>query len=83
MKKFLLKTVSKWFLPGLKEKALEYVQCEDLQATLVKRINAKMDIPQLSEEVEAKLLDAAYDAVQEIAKENIDKIDIEKILEIV
>jgi hypothetical protein len=81
MKKWILKVAGNWFLPSIKKEALKYAESEELQKKYVKIINEKMDIPGITEETEKKLLDAAYDALQELAKENIDKIDIDKIVE--
>ena len=81
MKKLLIRIAAKWALPVLKEEVMKFVNSEELQIKYVKLLNTKLDIPNLSEEVERKLLDASYDAAQELIKENINKVDLEKIME--
>jgi hypothetical protein len=81
MKKFILKLVVKWFLPSIKDELLKYIESIELQKKYVKILNEKIDIPGITEETEEKLIDAAYDAARELAKENINKIDINLLLD--
>jgi hypothetical protein len=81
MKKFILKLVAKWFLPSIKDELLKYIESIELQKKYVKILNEKIDIPGITEETEEKLIDAVYDAAQELAKENINKIDINLLLD--
>jgi len=80
MKKFFLRIAAKWAWPALKENILQYVKNENLQIKFVKLLNKKLDIPNLSEEVERKLLDAAYDAAQELITEQIEKVNLVEIV---
>ena len=79
MKKFLVRILGGMVWPMIKTRALEFVDSEELQQKYVKMLNDKMDIPDVPEEMEKKLLDAAYDVAQILARENIEKIDIDKI----
>jgi len=80
MKKFLVKIVGGLVLPQLKKLALKYVEDEELQKKYTKMLNDKIDIPDVPEENEQKWLDASYDVAQVLIKENIEKIDIDKIV---
>ncbi|MFW6272630.1 MAG: hypothetical protein ACOC2U_02480 [bacterium] len=81
MKKLLFKIVNKWFLPQIQEKAVVYIESEEIQKKFVKLASERIKLEGLSEEAEIKLLNAAYDAAQELAKENIKHIDLDKIME--
>lgn len=75
--KWLKKIVIKMAWPKVKKTVLEYVQSEEYQKKYTEAINKKLDIPNVSEESEAKLLNQVYDAGQEVIVEFIEGIDIE------
>tara|TARA_R110002073_G_scaffold123098_1_gene266472 strand:+ start:452 stop:661 length:210 start_codon:yes stop_codon:yes gene_type:complete len=52
-----------------KEAIIDSIFDEDLQAKLVAKLNANVDIPFLSEKTEAKIMNALYDSVEDIMKE--------------
>ena len=52
-----------------KEAIIDSIFDEDLQAKLVEKLNANVDIPFLSEKTEAKIMNALYDSVEDIMKE--------------
>ena len=77
--KWLKKIVIKMAWPKVKKMALEYVQSDEYQKKYTEAINKKLDIPNVSEESEAKLLNQVYDAGQEVIVEFIEGIDIESL----
>lgn len=74
------KMAVKLFWPKLKDFLLDHVKSEESQKKYVDIINKKIDIPNLSEEAEKKLLDQIYDAGQEAIVEIVENFDVEKII---
>ena len=52
-----------------KDAIIDKIFDEDLQAKLVEKLNANVDIPFLSEKTEAKIFNALYDSVEDVKKE--------------
>jgi hypothetical protein len=67
--------------PLIKKNLLKNIQSDEYQLKFTKKINDKIDIPNVSEESEAKLLNQIYDAGQEVIVEFIDNIDIKTIID--
>jgi hypothetical protein len=78
--KWLKKLTLKMVWPLLKKKAIDYVESNEWQEKLTKRLNDKLDIPRISEETEKKIINQMYDAGQELAVEFIESIDIDKVV---
>ena len=74
-KKMLVKIV--W--PRIKQFLINHIKSEETQKKYVEIINNKLDIPNLSDEAEAKLLNQVYDAGQEALVEIVENFDIDKI----
>jgi len=73
---WIQKIGAKMLWPRIKKEVLKYVESEEYQKKYVEIINKKLDLPNLSEVAEAKLLNKIYDAGQEAVSEMIDKIEI-------
>jgi len=73
---WIQKIGAKILWPRIKKEILKYVKCEEYQKRYIEIINKKIDIPNLSEEAETKLLNQIYDAVQEAVSEMIEKVEI-------
>jgi len=73
---WIQKIGAKMLWPRIKKEVLKYVESEEYQKKYVEIINKKLDLPNLSEVAEAKLLNQIYDAGQEAVSEMIDKIEI-------
>lgn len=81
MPKWIKKLVLKIAWPRIQEFLISYVKNDEYQKKLVDKINAKVDIPGIPEESEAKLMNQIYDAGQEATAEFIESIDIETVLD--
>ena len=58
---------------ALKKMAVEMVLNDTHKDKIVKHLNKKINLPKISEETEAELLDALYEALQEAITETIDE----------
>ncbi len=58
---------------ALKKMAVEMVLNDTNKDKIVKHLNKKINLPMISEETEAELLDALYEALQEAITETIDE----------
>lgn len=63
--KFLLKI----FKPLIKRRVAKMLQDEDIQAKIVNKINAKINIPKLTEAQEAERLNTLYNLLAETAED--------------
>ena len=79
--KFLKKLAIKMLYPRLKKIVLGYVESDEWQEQLTKKLNDKLDIPRISEATEKKIINQMYDACQELAVEAIESIDIDKLVD--
>ena len=52
--------------------AIEMILNDDTKEKVIIQLNKKMNLPMISEETEAELLDALYEALQEALKDAID-----------
>lgn len=75
-KKILLKLA--W--PKIKNSILGYIKSEEYQKKYIDLINNKINIPNLDESAEAKLLNQIYDATQVALTEIIENVDLDKII---
>ena len=57
---------------ALKKMAIEMILNDDTKEKVIVQLNKKMNLPMISEETEAELLDALYEALQEALKDAID-----------
>ena len=57
----------------LKKMAVEMVLNDTNKEKIVKHLNKKINLPMISEETEAELLDALYESIQEAIAEAIDE----------
>jgi hypothetical protein len=73
------RVLSKMVWPKIKQEILKYIKSEETQKKYVDLINKKLDIPNLSEEAETKLLNQVYDAGQEALVEVVEGINLDKI----
>lgn len=73
------KIAVKMLWPRIKQFLIEHIKSEETQKKYVDLINNKLDIPNLSEEAEKKLLDQVYDAGQEALVEIIENFDVDKV----
>jgi len=64
--------------PKIKKFLIDYIKSEENQKKYVDLINRKLDIPNLSEDAEAKLLNQVYNAGQEALVEIVENFDIDK-----
>ena len=58
---------------ALKKMAVEMVLNDTNKDKIVKHLNKKINLPMISEETEAELLDALYESIQEAIAEAIDE----------
>jgi hypothetical protein len=59
---------------------LGYIKSEEYQKKYIDLINNKINIPNLDEAAEAKLLNQIYDATQVALTEIIENVDLDKII---
>ncbi len=57
---------------ALKKIAIEIILNDETKKKVILQLNKKMNLPMISEETEAELLDALYEAMQEALKDAID-----------
>ena len=57
---------------ALKKMAIEMILNDNTKEKVIVQLNKKMNLPMISEETEAELLDALYEALQEALKDAID-----------
>ena len=57
----------------LKKLAVEMILNDETKVKIVKQLNKKINIPMVSEETEAELLDGIYEAIQEAISEAINE----------
>ena len=58
---------------ALKKMAIEMIINDETKDKVIVQLNKKMNLPMISEETEAELLDALYEALQEALKAAIDE----------
>ena len=58
---------------AIKKIAVEMILNDDTKKKVITQLNKKMNIPMISEETEAELLDALYEAMQEALQDAIVK----------
>ena len=58
---------------ALKKMAIEMILNDETKNKVIVQLNKKMNLPMISEETEAELLEALYDALQEALKAAIDE----------
>jgi len=58
---------------ALKKMAIEMILNDETKDKVIVQLNKKMNLPMISEETEAELLEALYDALQEALKAAIDE----------
>ena len=58
---------------ALKKMAVEMILNDKTKEKVIVQLNKKMNLPMISEETEAELLDALYEALQEALKAAIDE----------
>ena len=58
---------------ALKKMAIEMILNDKTKDKVIIQLNKKMNLPMISEETEAELLEALYDALQEALKAAIDE----------
>ena len=58
---------------ALKKMAIEMILNDDTKEKVIVQLNKKMNLPMISEETEAELLDALYEALQGALKDAIDE----------
>ena len=58
---------------ALKKMAIEMILNDQTKEKVIIQLNKKMNLPMISEETEAELLEALYDALQEALKAAIDE----------
>jgi len=79
--KWLKKLAVKMIYPRLKKMILGYIESDEWQKKLTEKLNAKLDIPRISEQTEAKIINQMYDAGQELATEFVESFDVDKIVD--
>ena len=57
----------------LKKLAVEMILNDETKVKIIEQLNKKMNIPMISEETEAELLESLYEALQEAIKEAINE----------
>lgn len=72
------KIAVKMLWPRIKTFLIEHIKSEATQKKYVDLINQKIDIPNLSDDADAKLLNQVYDAGQEALVEIVENFDIDK-----
>jgi len=60
-------------MKALKKMAIEMILNDETKDKVIVQLNKKMNLPMISEETEAELLDALYEALQEALKAAIDE----------
>jgi hypothetical protein len=65
-----------WAWPMIQKMLIEYIKSDEYQKRFVELINTKLDIPNLSEASEFKLLNEVYDVAQEVALETIQNFKV-------
>ena len=75
---FIQKMAIKMLWPKIKKFLIDHIKSEEIQKKYVDLINQKLDIPNLSEDAETKLLNQVYDAGQEALAEIVENFDIDK-----
>ena len=58
---------------ALKKMAIEMILNDETKDKVIVQLNKKMNLPMISEETEAELLDGLYEALQEALKAAIDE----------
>jgi DNA polymerase III delta prime subunit len=58
---------------AIKKIAVEMILNDDTKEKVIKQLNKKMNLPMISEETEAELLDALYEYMQEALQDAIEK----------
>ena len=58
---------------ALKKMAIEMILNDETKSKVIIQLNKKMNLPMISEETEAELLNALYEALQEALKDAIDE----------
>ena len=58
---------------ALKKMSIEMILNDETKSKVIIQLNKKMNLPMISEETEAELLEALYDALQEALKAAIDE----------
>ena len=58
---------------ALKKMAIEMVLNDANKEKIIKHLNKKINLPMISEETEAELLDGLYESIQEAIVETIDE----------
>ena len=58
---------------ALKKMAIEMILNDETKDKVIVQLNKKMNLPMISEETEAELLDALYEALQGALKDAIDE----------
>lgn len=76
---WIQRVLAKMVWPRIKQEILKYIKSEEVQKKYVDLINKKLDIPNLSEESETKLLNQVYDAGQAALAEVVEGINIDTI----
>jgi hypothetical protein len=77
---WITKILVKFAWPKVKKYLLQYVESNEYQELLINKVNEKIDIPNVSEKSEKKLLNQIYDAGQEVAIEFIETFNIEELM---
>ena len=54
-----------------KDKIVDYIFDDELQEKIVKKLNDNIDVPFISEKTEEKYLNAIYDSIEEVVKQQI------------
>ena len=62
-------------IKALKKMAIEMVLNDDTKVKVIAALNKKINLPMISEETEAELMDGLYDALQEAIKDAIEDAD--------
>ena len=60
-------------IKALKKMAIEMVLNDQTKEKVIIQLNKKINLPMISEDTEAELMDALYEALQEAIKDAIDK----------
>jgi|TARA_R100000353_G_scaffold22075_1_gene19619 actin-related protein len=58
---------------AIKKIAVEMILNDETKEKVIKQLNKKINLPMISEETEAELLDALYESIQEALKDVIEK----------
>ena len=60
-------------IKALKKMAIEMVLNDNTKEKVIIQLNKKINLPMISEDTEAELMDALYEALQEAIKDAIDE----------